>query len=195
MKELEPQYRRMIDASKKLRDFVAKERRSGVFRECEGCGVFHQYEEDPFDNRLGVDLDRYIYELEKINHLLTRTMPDRIKIQVQKGTTMYESAYMHLERENLFRKLRWMQKQELMAKDPSHIARWAKDIVEDMWMQCGSASWRRECLFKHDTTDIGCKINRKLGVGLLDEDLEWVDDDLDSELGSLFFGIHGSDGD
>ncbi|KAF7872636.1 hypothetical protein EAF04_003553 [Stromatinia cepivora] len=175
LEELEPQYRRTIDASKKLRAFVEKERLSGVFRECVGCGVFHQYEEDPYDSALGTDLDRYIYELDKIANLLKRAMPDHIQIQVDKGTTMYDSAYFHLSREKLFRKLRWMQKQELLVKDPSQIAKWAKRLVEDMWSECQFISWSKECLFKDDITEIGCKINRKLGRGLMDEELEWFE--------------------
>ncbi|CAD6454083.1 a71dadd4-ea1e-42aa-b844-17f2239db407 [Sclerotinia trifoliorum] len=189
LKELEPQYRRMIDASKKLRAFVEKEKRSGVFRECFGCGVFHQYEEDPFNSTLGTDLDRYIYELDKIANLLKRAMPDHIQIKIDKGTTMYDSAYVHLSREKLFQKLRWMQKQEVFAKDPSQISKWAKRLVEDLWSECQFTSWARECLFKDDITDIGCKINRKLGQGLMDEELEWIDgfgsDDEDE-----FYGLH-----
>ncbi|KAF7956656.1 hypothetical protein EAE96_003990 [Botrytis aclada] len=175
LKELDPQYRRMVDASKKLTAFVEKERLSGVFHECTGCGVFHQYEEDPYDSSLGEDLDRYIYELDKIANLLNRTMPDYIQIQVQKGTTMYEAAYFHLERERLFRKLRWMQKQDIILKSPSQIAKWTKRLIEDMWEDCQRISWHRECLFKDDITDIGCKINKRLGQGLMEQELEWLE--------------------
>ncbi|APA05455.1 predicted protein [Sclerotinia sclerotiorum 1980 UF-70] len=195
LRELEPQYRRMIEASKKLRAFVEKEKHSGVFRECAGCGIFHQYEEDPYENILGSDLDRYIYELDKIADLLKRAMPDHIQIQVDKGTTMFDSAYFHLPREKLFRKLRWMQKQELVGKDPSQIAKWAKRLVEDMWSECQFTSWAKECLFKDDITDIGCRINQKLGRGLKDEELEWMDGfDSESDDGT-FRGFHERRGD
>ncbi|RAL66273.1 hypothetical protein DID88_005944 [Monilinia fructigena] len=168
--ELEPQYERMMHAANRLRDFVEKERRKGVFSECDGCGVFHQYEEDPFESTLGDDLDRYIYELEEICY----------------------SAYLNKEREKLFRRLRWMQTQDHL-RDPSRtasqIARWARKLVEDMWDDCGLASWRREQLFEDDTTDIGCKINKKLGEGLLDEELEWSPQGLDND--DEFYYMHG----
>ncbi|KAK8907330.1 hypothetical protein ACHAQE_004471 [Botrytis cinerea] len=175
LKELDPQYRRMVEASRKLTAFVEKERLSGVFHKCTGCSVFHQYEEDPYESSLGEDLDRYIYELDKIASLLNRSMPDHIQIQIQKGTTMYEAAYFHLERERLFRKLRWMQKQDILVKNPSQIAKWTKRLIEDMWGDCQGISWHRECLFKDDITDIGCKINKKLGQGLMEQELEWLE--------------------
>ncbi|KAI9645479.1 hypothetical protein NHQ30_006218 [Ciborinia camelliae] len=199
LKELEPQYRRMVDASKKLRAFVEKERGTGVFHECDGCGVFHQYEEDPYDSPLGKDLDRYIYELEKIASLLGRTMPDHIDIQVKKGATMYDSAYLHLDRERHFQKLRWMQKQEVGFRDPSltatQISKWVKGLVEDMWAECGYSSWRRENLFKDDTTDTGCTLNQKLGAGLMDEELEWNFEDYDSDDDIYFMHMHRQVGD
>ncbi|ESZ94637.1 hypothetical protein SBOR_4984 [Sclerotinia borealis F-4128] len=193
LRELQPQYRRMIDASKQLRAFVEMERGAGVFHKCDGCGVFHQYEEDPYDGSLGADLDRYIYELDKIALLLHRTMPDHLQVQVKKGTTMYDDAYYNSEREMLFRKLRWMQKQDFPVKDPSKIARWAKRLVEQMWAECGRASLYRENLFKEDTTDIGCKINKKLGAGLMDEELEWIMDEPDSD--GEFYHAHRLMGD
>lgn len=185
LKELEPQYKRMIVASRKLRDFVQKEARSGVFNECPGCGTIHRYEEDPYENGLRADLDRYIFELDKMPVLLDRMMPDHIQIQVMKGNIIYDSEYSNLERERLFKKLRWMQKQELHLMDSSRtaaqIARWLKLLVDNMWIECGFASRRRENLFVDDTTDIGCKINKKLGVGLMDEHLEWHHESWDSE--------------
>ncbi|KAF7887003.1 uncharacterized protein EAF02_003650 [Botrytis sinoallii] len=175
LKELDPQYRRMVDASKKLTAFVEKERLSGVFHECTGCGVFHQYEEDPYESTLGEDLDRYIYELDKIASLLNRTMPDHIQIQVQKGTTI---------------KLRWMQKQDIVVKSPLQIAKWTKRLIEDMWEHCQRISWHRECLFKDDITDIGCKINKKLGQGLMEQELEWLEgfESDDEEFHELHYG-------
>ncbi|KAB8303250.1 hypothetical protein EYC80_004693 [Monilinia laxa] len=193
LEELEPQYRRMMHAANRLRDFVEKERLKGVFSECDGCGVFHQYEEDPFESTLGDDLDRYIYELEEIASLLERTMPDHIRIQVKKGTTMYSSAYLNKEREKLFRRLRWMQTQDHL-RDPSRtasqIARWTRKLVEDMWDDCGPVNWRREQLFDDDTTDIGCKINMQLGEGLSDEELEWNPQGLDSDDGFYYMHSH-----
>lgn len=193
LKELEPQYKRMIDASKKLRVFIEKEKHSGVFHECAGCGVFHQYE-DPYESTLTDDLDRYLYELEKIASLMERPMPDRIQIAIKKGATMYDSAYFNMERETFFRKLRWMQKQELHLRDSSQvasqIAKWVKGIAEDMWAECGVASWCRERLFKDDTTDFRCKISQKLGAGLMDEELEWHNEEFDSE-DEGFLHMHG----
>ncbi|QSZ33840.1 hypothetical protein DSL72_005413 [Monilinia vaccinii-corymbosi] len=192
LKELEPHYKRMMEASKKLRAFVEKERISGVFKGCDGCGVFHQYEEDPFESTLGGDLDRYIYELEKISKLFQRPMPDHIRIRVKKGATMYDSAYLNMDRERLFRKLRWMQTQDHL-KDPSRtasqIAKWVKQLVEEMWVLCGLVSWQREELFKDDITDIGCRINKKLGAGLLDEELEWYPEGFESD--DEYYYMHG----
>ncbi|KAM3066298.1 hypothetical protein ACMFMG_003191 [Clarireedia jacksonii] len=166
---LEPQYKRIVEAAAMLREFTYEERLCGIFNECVGCRRFHDYDEHwETQANLNEDIDHYIYTLDKIAAMFHRTMPEAIEIKVAKGVTMFDSAYSTLERGQLFVKLRWMQKQDLMEKDPRQTAKWVKKLVEDMYGQYTTIRLTRMALFEDDITDRGCEI----------DDIEESDDDL-----------------
>jgi hypothetical protein len=106
---------------------------------------------------------------------------------------MYESAYNTLCRERLFVKLRWMQKQELMEKDPRQTAVWVKELVEDMYDQYLCIHEARMNLFGNDITDHKCEID--LGEETEEDflDLEWdidEDEEMDSDAEEMFERCH-----